>query len=211
MNTQTTNAGVTRALVRAVRDIRWEEIPADAREAARQCLLDFLGCAVAGSRQPLAQILLTEIAAREGSSEATLVGRQERCSRSTAAVVNGAAGHALDFDDTHMAMGGHPSVPVIPSALALAETIAANGRALLEAIIAGVELECRLGAIVGGEHYAIGFHSTGTLGRLERPRPVRICCNWTKTGGSARWVLRGPRRRGSSRPLAPWPNRCTRV
>ena len=164
MNTQTTNAGVTRALVRAVRDIRWEEIPADAREAARQCLLDFLGCAVAGSRQPLAQILLTEIAAREGSSEATLVGRQERCSRSTAAVVNGAAGHALDFDDTHMAMGGHPSVPVIPATLALAETTAASGRSLLEAIIAGVELECRLGAIVGGQHYAIGFHSTGTVG-----------------------------------------------
>ena len=164
MNMQTTNPGVTRALVGAVRDIRWEEIPVNAREAGRQCLLDFLGCAVAGSRQPLAQILLTEIAAREGSSEATLVGRQERCSRSTAALLNGAAGHALDFDDTHMAMGGHPSVPVIPSALALAETIAANGRALLEAIIAGVELECRLGAIVGGEHYAIGFHSTGTLG-----------------------------------------------
>jgi 2-methylcitrate dehydratase PrpD len=164
MNMQTTNAGVTRALVRAVRDIRWEESPADAREAARQCLLDFLGCALAGSSQPLAQILLTEIAAREGSSEATLVGRQERCSRSTAALVNGAAGHALDFDDTHMTMGGHPSVPVIPSALALAETIAANGQSLLEAIIAGVELECRLGAIVGREHYAIGFHSTGTLG-----------------------------------------------
>jgi len=82
----------------------------------------------------------------------------------TAALLNGAAGHALDFDDTHMAMGGHPSVPVIPSVLALAETIAANGRSLLEAIIAGVELECRLGAIVGGEHYAIGFHSTGTIG-----------------------------------------------
>ena len=164
MNMQTTNAGVTCALVRAVRDTRWEEIPAPAREAARQCLLDFLGCAIAGSREPLAQILLTEIAAREGSSEATLVGRQERCSRSTAALVNGAAGHALDFDDTHMAMGGHPSVPVIPSALALAETVAANGQSLLEAIIAGVELECRLGAIVGREHYGIGFHSTGTLG-----------------------------------------------
>jgi len=164
MNVQTTDAGVTRALVRAVRDIRWEETPNHAREAARQCLLDFLGCAVAGSRQPLAQILLTEIAAREGSSEATLIGRQERCSRSTAALLNGAAGHALDFDDTHMLMGGHPSVPVIPAALAVAETIGANGQSLLEAIIAGIEFECRLGAVIGGEHYAIGFHSTGTLG-----------------------------------------------
>jgi 2-methylcitrate dehydratase PrpD len=164
MNVQTSNSGITRALVRAVRDIRWEETPADAREAARQCLLDYLGCAIAGSREPLAHILLTEIAAREGSSEATLIGHRERCSRLTAALVNGAAGHALDFDDTHMAMGGHPSVPVIPAALALAETMGATGRALLEAIIAGIELECRLGAMIGGEHYAIGFHSTGTIG-----------------------------------------------
>jgi 2-methylcitrate dehydratase PrpD len=164
MNAQTTVSATTRALVRAVRGIRWEETPEDAREAGRQCLLDFLGCAIAGSREPLAHILLAEIAAREGSSEAGLLGRRERCSRLTAALVNGASGHALDFDDTHMIMGGHPSVPVIPAALALAETIAANGRALLEAIIMGIELECRLGAIVGGEHYAIGFHSTGTLG-----------------------------------------------
>ncbi len=164
MNVATKESGPTLALVRAVRDIRWKEIPDDAREAARQCLLDFLGCALAGSREPLAHILLAEIAAREGSTEAALIGRRERCSRLTAALVNGAAGHALDFDDTHMVMGGHPSVPVIPAALALAETTGASVRALLEAITIGIELECRLGAMIGGEHYAIGFHSTGTIG-----------------------------------------------
>jgi 2-methylcitrate dehydratase PrpD len=154
----------TRALVRAVRGIRWSETPDDAREAARHCLLDFLGCALAGSREPLSRILVSEVASSERSAEASLIGSAERASRLTAALLNGAAGHALDFDDAHMLMGGHPSVPVIPAVLALAETVGADGRQALEAITAGIELECRLGALIGGKHYAIGFHSTGTLG-----------------------------------------------
>jgi 2-methylcitrate dehydratase PrpD len=154
----------TRALVRAVRGIRWEETPDDAREVARQCLLDFLGVAIAGSREPLTEILVSEVVRGERSDEASLVGRTERASRLTAALINGAAGHALDFDDTHMAMGGHPSAPIIPAILALAQTTGASGRDVLEAIVVGVELECRLGAMIGAQHYVIGFHSTGTLG-----------------------------------------------
>ncbi|HLI79125.1 MAG TPA: MmgE/PrpD family protein, partial [Candidatus Binataceae bacterium] len=154
----------TRALIRAVRGIRWEETPADAREVARHCLLDFFGVALAGSREPLTKILVKEIVSAERSDEASLIGRTERATRMTAALVNGAAGHALDFDDTHMAMGGHPSVPIIPAILALAETTGASGRDVLEAIVVGVETECRLGALIGAQHYVVGFHSTGTLG-----------------------------------------------
>jgi 2-methylcitrate dehydratase PrpD len=166
MSTAETSAefAATRALVRAVRGITWDRTPDDAREVARHCLLDFIGCAIAGSREPLSRILVDQVVCGEGSHEASLIGRNERASRLTAALVNGAAGHALDFDDTHMAMGGHPSVPVVPAVLALAETIGANGRNVLEAIIVGIELECRLGAMLGGKHYAIGFHSTGTVG-----------------------------------------------
>jgi 2-methylcitrate dehydratase PrpD len=93
-----------------------------------------------------------------------LIGRPERATRLTAALVNGAAGHALDFDDTHTTMSGHPSVPVLPALLALGETERAGGRALLAALVAGVELECRLGALLGFGHYAAGFHATGTIG-----------------------------------------------
>ncbi len=166
MSTAETSAefAATRALVRAVRGTTWDKTPEDAREVARHCLLDFIGCAVAGSREPLSRILVDEIVRGEGSHEASLIGRNERASRLTAALINGAAGHALDFDDTHMAMGGHPSVPVVPAVLALAETIGASGRGVLEALVVGVELECRLGAMLGGKHYAIGFHSTGTVG-----------------------------------------------
>lgn len=154
----------TRALVQRARAISWETIPEDAREVARHCILDFLGVAIAGSREPLAEILVRQVASSEGSRQCSLVGRTERASQLSAALINGAAAHALDFDDTHMSMGGHPSVPVVPAILALAETTGASGRALAEALVAGLEFECRLGAVIGGEHYSIGFHSTGTIG-----------------------------------------------
>jgi 2-methylcitrate dehydratase PrpD len=173
------NFSATRALVRAVRGIRWEETPEDAREVARHCLLDFFGVAVAGSRETLSEILVHEIVSGERSSEASLIGRTERASRLTAALVNGAAGHALDFDDTHMAMGGHPSVPIIPAILALAETKGASGRDVLEAIVVGVEAECRLGALIGAQHYTTGFHSTGTLGTFGA---AGACAHMLKLG-----------------------------
>jgi 2-methylcitrate dehydratase PrpD len=101
-------------------------------------------------------------AASRGDS--TLVGRCERAGLLDAALINGAASHALDFDDTHTLMMGHPSVPVIPAVLALAERDGRDGQAVVDAIVAGVEMECRAGALLGPSHYAAGFHSTGTLG-----------------------------------------------
>jgi len=155
---------VTRALVEAVRGICYDEIPREARETAHHCLLDFLGVALGGSCEPLVGILVDQVVRGEAASEAGIIGRPERASRLTAALVNGAAGHALDFDDTHTTMTGHPSVPVLPALLALAESEGADGRALLAALVAGVELECRVGALLGGGHYLAGFHSTGTIG-----------------------------------------------
>ncbi len=156
--------GATQALIDAVRDIDYAVIPEDVREVARHCVLDFLGVAVAGAQEPLTGILVNEVVQSEASREATLIGRQERATRLTAALVNGAAGHALDFDDTHTTMNGHPSVPVLPALLALAETQPTSGRSFLAALVAGIELECRLGALLGFEHYAVGFHPTGTVG-----------------------------------------------
>src|SRR2546425_10617952 len=91
------SAGATLALVRAVRGIRYEEIPADALEAARHCLLDFLGCALAGSREPLTGILVESVAETEGGGRATLIGRPERATRLGAALGNGAAGDRPRF------------------------------------------------------------------------------------------------------------------
>src|SRR6266849_2069867 len=160
------NAGpsLTRALVDAVRSLRYEDLPDDVREVGRHCVLDFLGCALAGAAEPPVEILVATVVRPERSTEAALIGRPERAARLTAALVNGTAGHALDFDDTHTRMNGHPSAPVLPALLALAETENADGCRFLTALVAGIELECRLGALLGGRHYEIGFHSTGTVG-----------------------------------------------
>jgi len=155
---------ITRALVAATREIGVDHMPAEAREVARHCLLDFLGCALAGSRESLTSILVESVVRAECAVEASLIGRPERATRLSAALANGAAGHALDFDDTHTTMTGHPSVPVLPALLALGETEGASGRQLLDALVIGIEFECRLGALLGLAHYAKGFHGTGTLG-----------------------------------------------
>jgi len=162
--TTVSRVGITRRLAASVWGLRYDEIPATALEVARHCLVDFLGCALAGAREPLVEILIAEVAEPERATSASLIGRSERAAPMTAALINGAAGHALDFDDTHTTMTGHPSVPVLPALLALAEAEGTSGRQLLGALVAGVELECRLGALMGVPHYATGFHATATLG-----------------------------------------------
>src|SRR5437764_7381248 len=155
--------GATEALVDSVAEIGEQPIPPAARNVARHCLLDWFGCAIAGSREPLSQIMLREVVPLE-PGDATFVGRRERTGRLTGALVNGAMSHALDFDDTHTMMSGHPSVPVMPAVLAVAERDRVSGEALIAAIVAGVEVECRLGALLNPGHYDAGFHATGTLG-----------------------------------------------
>jgi 2-methylcitrate dehydratase PrpD len=172
MTTTTGSAGavstevpsVTEALTEAIRGYRYSELPADVLFLAKQCVLDWAGVALAGSREPLTRILLDEALEQGGQAQATVVGRHERLAAQQAALVNGAASHALDFDDVQLTMHGHPSVPVVPALLALAEQRGASGRDFLTAFVAGVEMECRLGMLVEPGHYDAGWHATGTLG-----------------------------------------------
>jgi 2-methylcitrate dehydratase PrpD len=156
-------AGVFQAAVAPWRTVDLTDLPVDALSVAHHCLLDWFGCALAGSHEPLAEILRAECGDTTGA--ATLIGGGAAGPRE-AALINGAAGHALDFDDTHTGMGGHPTAPVLPAVLALAEERGATGAELLAAFVAGLEVECRLGLYMGGEHYRLGWHSTGTLGTV---------------------------------------------
>ena len=112
---------VTALLADFCRNIRFESLPAEAVECARQCLLDWLGVTLAGSNEPLARMLREDALLDAGASQASLLGTGERVTAKQAALVNGAASHALDFDDVVLAMSGHPSVPVWPALFALAE------------------------------------------------------------------------------------------
>ncbi|MBA4180376.1 MAG: MmgE/PrpD family protein [Anaerolinea sp.] len=155
---------VTAAIARSARSIRYEQLPDDVVFLARQCALDWFGVALAGADEPLARILRDEAAEAGGNPQATLVGSGTRTSLQQAALINGAASHALDFDDVQMTMSGHPSVPVIPALLALAEQRGASGRDFIASFVAGFEVECRIGALVMPGHYTAGWHATGTLG-----------------------------------------------
>ncbi len=143
-------------------ELRLTDVPDRAQQVASQCVLDWIACALAGSREPLSEILRAEYAGQTGP--ASILGTDDKAPTTVAALLNGAAGHALDFDDTHSAMGGHPTVPVLPAALAVAEEIGATGAQLLAAYIVGVEIESRVGALFAGDTYRRGWHCTGTHG-----------------------------------------------
>jgi 2-methylcitrate dehydratase PrpD len=164
MTENSTRVDLTRILAGKASALGFDELPAPVRELARQCILDYLGVAIAGAQDPLVQILLDELAEAGGSAQAGIVGHSERLPALSAALVNGAAAHALDYDDVNMAMPGHPSVAILPGLLALAELKSSSGRDVITAFVAGYETACRIGAALQPGHYNLGFHSTGTVG-----------------------------------------------
>ena len=135
------------------------------RALARQCVLDYVACTLAGSKEDLTGILLAEMEEAGGAPLATVIGHGARLPVLSAALVNGAASHALDFDDVNLSMTGHPSVVLLSALLALAEERGSSGRDVMTAFVAGYELQCRLGLLLAPGHYnVLGFHATGTLG-----------------------------------------------
>jgi 2-methylcitrate dehydratase PrpD len=157
--------GLTRRLAAQAAATRAEELSGETLALVRQCVLDTLGCALAGAADPLAAILFDEMAEQGGAAQATVIGRRARLPAASAALVNGAAAHALDFDDVNLAMPGHPSVAILPALLALAQALGSGGAAVATAFVAGYELQCRIGRMLAPGHYdGIGFHATATLG-----------------------------------------------
>ncbi|QYX55499.1 MmgE/PrpD family protein [Roseovarius sp. SCSIO 43702] len=129
----------------------------------RLSLLDWLAVALAGRGEPVARITREMVIEEGGEGQATLVGGG-RVPPRAAALVNGATSHALDYDDTHFAHIGHPSVAVIPAALALAEREGRTRQEMLGAALAGCEASIRFGILFGRGHYQAGFHQTATAG-----------------------------------------------
>ncbi len=157
---------VTAELVRRIVDLGLRDIPERAREVVRHSVLDWVAITLAGAREPLSRILRDEAISEGGHAVATVIGHRGRISPRQAALVNGAASHALDFDDVNFALSGHPTVTVLPGLLALAEARRIGGAQVLVAFVAGYETACRIGAMVNPSHYSRGFHSTATVGSL---------------------------------------------
>ncbi len=150
-------------LAKRINALRYDSLPAEAVHWARVGILDTVGVTLAGAREECARIV-EAIAARGASGPSLVFGASRRTAPLEAALVNGTASHALDFDDMNNNFGGHPSVPILPALFALADEIGASGRDFLAAYVAGFESECKIARGVHFHHYTKGWHPTATLG-----------------------------------------------
>ncbi|MDA8248614.1 MAG: MmgE/PrpD family protein [Rhodospirillales bacterium] len=140
------------------------DAPAEARALARLSLFDWSVVARAGAGEPLSGMVRDHVLAEDGRAEATVVGSARRAPARAAALANGTASHALDYDDTHFAHIGHLSVGVMPAALAVAEQRDLPAARVCDAFLIGAEAACRVGMVLGRRHYERGFHQTATAG-----------------------------------------------
>ena len=155
----------TRALASFASELRYEVIPPAAIAHVKTCLLDNLGCGLYAAHLPWCRILFEMIQDEGGSGRVTCWGQPARSTVTSAALYNGTAGHAFEFDDHHHASHIHPGSMTIPAALAAAEHVGGiSGRELLTAVVAGYEVATRIGMALGMAHFFRGYHHQGTVG-----------------------------------------------
>lgn len=163
----------TAAAIEFIRTAGWSDFPPEAIAIAKRCIIDGLGVILAGSTTQGSVILRDYIRGQGGPGDATALAPDPfRTGAASAALANGASGHAMDFDDTQLSttpdrifgLMTHPTLPPLVSALAIGERHRVSGRRLLEAFLIGFELECRIAEAIHPNHYKKGFHSSGTIG-----------------------------------------------
>lgn len=163
----------TRAVVEFITRTGWTDVPPEAVALARRCVIDGLGVMLAGSTTAGSAILRDYVRAGDAGRDATVFAPQGfRAGVATAALANGASGHAMDFDDTQLSSSPdrifglltHPTLPPLAAALAIGERDRVSGARFLEAFLVGFEVECKIAEAIHPNHYKKGFHSSGTIG-----------------------------------------------
>jgi 2-methylcitrate dehydratase PrpD len=155
---------VTRELARYIVTASYDDLPANVRKEGVRTLLNWVGVAIGGSHHQTVDIAVAALAPFSGPAQASLFGRRERFDIMNAAFINGVSSHIFDYDDTHLKTIIHPAGPVASAIIALSEMQPVSGKEFLNALILGVETECRIGNAVYPNHYDIGWHITGTAG-----------------------------------------------
>ncbi|HXW27082.1 MAG TPA: MmgE/PrpD family protein [Xanthobacteraceae bacterium] len=155
---------ITERLARFLAEHRPDDVPEPVRHEAKRSLVNFFACALGGCRNEAVEILIAALNDCFGPGHATVIGRRERTDALTATFLNAVSSNVLDFDDTHLRTVIHPTAPVAPGLLALAERRPIAGSGLLHAFVLGVEVECRIGNALSPGHYRRGWHITATCG-----------------------------------------------
>ncbi len=150
-------------LSKFIYESKFEDFPTEVIEKAKFCLLDLIGCAIAGYNHPVSKKLVNIAISNKGVEEATIIGHNQKVPALWATFANGAISHAVEMDDGHKWSISHPGVTVIPASLALGERLSCSGKEFLTAIIIGYDISLRVGEAVGPEHYEL-WHTTSTCG-----------------------------------------------
>ncbi|MBX3651885.1 MAG: MmgE/PrpD family protein [Burkholderiales bacterium] len=145
-----------------INELQYSSLPAEAVHWAKVGILDTVGVTIAGAHEPATRIVLGVSGSASGPS--LVFGHARRIGALDAALVNGTASHALDFDDCNNTLGGHPSAPILPALFALADETGATGKDFIAAYVAGFETECKLSMVVNFHQYTKGWHPTTTIG-----------------------------------------------
>ncbi|HET9297526.1 MAG TPA: MmgE/PrpD family protein, partial [Candidatus Binatia bacterium] len=168
------SVGLTQEVANYVSKVSYKDIPSEVIRLARGFILDGLGVALAGSTDDCSRIVQAHVRQIGGKQECAVLGTALSAPAPKAALANGVAGHAMDYDDTQLSTSKkavyglltHPTTPVLAAVLAVGERQKITGAEFLLAYIVGVEVECRIADSINPRHYQSGFHSTATVGGL---------------------------------------------
>ena len=133
---------------------------------AHRTFLNWLGCAVGAAHHEAADAALAAVNMLAPAAQASVLGRTDKVDMANAALLNGITSHTFDFDDTHLKTIIHPAGPVASAALAMAEHFGNSGRELIDALVIGIDVSCRVGNAMYPDHYDRGWHITGSTGTL---------------------------------------------
>ncbi len=133
---------------------------------AHRTFMNWLGCAVGAAHHEAADAALAAVNMLQPAAQASVLGRTERVDMASAALLNGITSHTFDFDDTHLKTIIHPAGPVASAVLAMAEHLGSSGREVIDALVLGIDVSCRVGNAMYPDHYDRGWHITGSTGTL---------------------------------------------
>jgi len=151
-------------LAKFVTETSPDAIPQESYDAARQASFDCIGVSLAGAAQPHGKMIVEFVAEQGADKTCTIIGNKQRSTPYLAALANGTLGHALDYDD--MGGFGHPTVALLPTALAVGEQLGKSGRDILTAYVIGFEVAVHLSKGAENVQGLTGFHSTATFGTI---------------------------------------------
>src|SRR5215831_14903974 len=188
----------TETLADYVAELKFEDIPPEVLERAKALTLDFLGSAIRARRDAESTpslLKMLEALALDGKGESTVFGDNKTWTPAVAALLNGALGHSLDFDDTHADSSLHPSAPVVPAAFAVGEMVGASGRDVLTAIVAGYEVCCRLGNALDPTSTAGTYGAAAAAAKLfglpEKQIVAAFGVSGSQAAGSLQFLVNG--------------------